>query len=63
MAAVTGSGAAGGVLRDALTGILNLGYDETEAGQALKEVLNAEPDLDVSAALRAALKALGKKRG
>lgn len=63
MAALTGSGTAGGVLRDALTGLMNLGYDEVEAGQALKEVLAAEPDLDVSAALRAALKALGKKRG
>ena len=62
MAALTGTHASG-VFRDALTGLTNLGYDETEAGQALKEVLAAEPDLDVSAALRAALKALGKKRG
>ena len=62
MAALTGTHA-GGVFRDALTGLTNLGYDETEAGQALKEVLAAEPDLDVSAALRAALKTLGKKRG
>ena len=63
MAALTGKDAAGGVLRDALTGLTNLGYDESEAGQALKKVLTAEPDLDVSSALRAALKALGKKKG
>ena len=62
MAALTGTHASG-VFRDALTGLTNLGYDETEAGQALKEVLAAEPDLDVSAALRAALKSLGQKRG
>ena len=62
MAALTGKNA-GGVFADALTGLTNLGYDETEAGQALKAVLAAEPDLDVTAALRAALKALGKKRG
>ena len=63
MAALTGSGPGGGVLRDALTGLTNLGYEETEAGQALKSALAAEPDLDVTGALRAALKILGKKRG
>jgi Holliday junction DNA helicase RuvA len=51
------------VFRDALTGLTNLGYDEFEAGQTLKTVLAAESDLDVSSALRAALKVLGKKCG
>lgn len=47
---------------DALSGLLNLGYDEADAGQAVKEVLESKPDLDVSGALRAALKKLGKAR-
>ena len=63
MAALTGKGEGHGVFADVLTGLTNLGYDEAEAGGALKAVLAAEPDLDVTAALRAALKALGKKRG
>ncbi len=49
------------VLHDALTGLVNLGYDEQRAHEVLKDVLQAEPDLDVSAALRAALKLLAKK--
>lgn len=60
-AAVAG-GQKGGLFKDALTGLTNLGYDEQEAGRVLKEVLAAEPDLDVSGALRAALKALAKLR-
>ncbi len=62
MAAITGGGKTGTLMRDVITGLTNLGYDEMEAGQAVKEALAAEPDLDVSGALRAALKALGKKR-
>ena len=50
----------GSVLRDALTGLVNLGYDEQEAHEVLKTVLTAEPDLDVSGALRAALKRMAK---
>ena len=50
-----------GVLSDALTGLLNLGYDEGEAHTVLKAVLRDEPDLDVGSALRAALKRLAKK--
>ena len=61
----TGIGAFSGagqssIFKDALTGLTNLGYDEQEAGRILKEVLAAEPDLDVSGALRAALKALAR---
>lgn len=49
------------VYRDALVGLAGLGYVEEEAAPVLKAMLQAEPDLDVSAALRQALKALGKK--
>ena len=59
LAALAGP-AAGLVMRDALTGLTNLGYAEQEALRVLKDVLAAEPDLDVSAALRAALKAMAK---
>lgn len=52
----------GTVLRDALTGLVNLGYDENKGYEILKDVLLKEPDLDVGSALRAALKALAKAR-
>ncbi len=54
--------ARGGVLADAVAGLVNLGYDEEEALQTVKKVLTGEPDLDVGAALRAALKALARGR-
>lgn len=50
------------VFNDALTGLLNLGYDNQSAGEVLSEVLQKEPDLDVGEALRAALKAMAKKK-
>ena len=50
----------GSVYRDALTGLVNLGYEEEDASLILKDVLAAEPDLDVGGALRAALKALAR---
>ena len=53
-------GAPAGVFRDALDGLAGLGYSEDEAAPVLRTVLHAEPDLDVSGALRAALKALAK---
>ncbi|MCA1945107.1 MAG: Holliday junction branch migration protein RuvA [Desulfovibrio sp.] len=49
------------VYRDALTGLTNLGYGEEEIRPHLDAVLKDEPDLDVSAALRAVLKRLMKK--
>lgn len=55
------SGRAAGVFRDALAGLVNLGYDEAEAGKLLEEVFNSEPDLEVSEALRAALKRMAGK--
>lgn len=36
------------LFKDVLAGLLNLGYDEQEALAVLKDVLTAEPDLDVS---------------
>lgn len=55
-------GAAASVFRDALAGLTNLGYEEREARSALEEILAAEPDLDVAAALRAALKRFARAR-
>jgi holliday junction DNA helicase RuvA len=55
-------GAGGGVFRDALAGLTNLGYSEAEAGHALRRVFEAEPDLDVSQALRQSLKLLASEK-
>lgn len=52
----------GGVSADAVTGLTHLGYDEDEAVRTIRNVLAREPDLDVSGALRAALKILGGNR-
>ena len=57
--ALTGT-PAGSVFRDVLDGLANLGYGEDEAAHVIKKVLHDEPDLDVSGALRAALKALAR---
>ena len=56
------SSAGTGVFNDALTGLLNLGYDNQSASEVLAEVLQKEPDLGVGEALRAALKAMAKKK-
>ncbi len=48
--------------RDALAGLSNLGYDESHARDVLEEVFAAEPDLDVTQALRSALKCIAKRR-
>ncbi len=61
-APVTSGGKAGSVLADAVAGLVNLGYEESEALQTVKKVLAAEADLDVSGALRASLKVLAKSR-
>jgi Holliday junction DNA helicase RuvA len=50
----------GGVYRDALDGLGNLGYPEEEVAPAVRKILHDEPDLDVAGALRAALKELAK---
>lgn len=50
----------GGVLADALAGLVNLGYARDEAQPVLERVLEAEPDLDVASALRKALQQMAK---
>ena len=52
----------GSVYRDTLAGLEGLGYSELEAGPVIKQILHDEPDLDVSGALRAALKAMARIR-
>ncbi len=61
-AALLAGGRAGSVFRDVLDGLANLGYPEEECAPLVKEILHTEPDLDVTGALRAALKALAKGR-
>lgn len=56
------AGPAGSVLRDAVTGLVNLGYSEEEARPAVEQALADDADLDVAEALRAALKRLAAKR-
>lgn len=55
-------GKPGSVYRDVITGLEGLGYTEAETAALVKKTLHAEPDLDVSGALRATLKALAKDR-
>lgn len=59
-ASLTPSGKPGSLYRDVVAGLQNLGYAEEEASRVAKDVLHAEPDLDVGGALRASLKALAK---
>ncbi|MCR5563225.1 MAG: Holliday junction branch migration protein RuvA [Desulfovibrio sp.] len=54
------TGKAGSLYRDVVAGLGNLGYTEGECAQIVKKILHEEPDLDVSGALRAALKTLAK---
>ncbi len=65
VSSTTGSGAsskASSVYKDTVTGLAGLGYSEEEAGGIVRQLLKADPDLDVSEALRAALKSLAKGR-
>ena len=55
-------GKAVSAFRDALAGLSNLGYDESETRKVLEEVFNEQPDLDVGEALRDALKRIAKAR-
>ena len=50
------------VFRDAVDGLLNLGYPEEECAALVRELLKESPDLDVGEVLRAALRTLGKGR-
>lgn len=55
-------GQAAGIFRDALTGLTNLGYEEHQARMVLESVFAKEPGLDVSQALREALKAISQAK-
>lgn len=57
--AASGSGV--GLFKDAVAGLSNLGYADDEAAAVVKEVLAAEPDLDVGGILRAALKRMARR--
>ena len=61
-AAFAASGGTGTVFRDVLGGLVNLGYTEEECAPLVRKVLSAEPDLDVTGGLRAALKALVREK-
>ena len=52
----------GGVYRDALDGLANLGYPEEDVAPLLRQLLSEEPDLDLAAALRLALKKIANSR-
>ncbi|MDR2051754.1 MAG: Holliday junction branch migration protein RuvA [Deltaproteobacteria bacterium] len=68
LSALTGTGALGdkgdssALFRDALAGLVNLGYAEEEAADALRESLGAEKGADMGELLRAALKRLSSRR-
>ena len=51
-----------GVFEDVLTGLLNLGMEETRARELVKDILAANPGISVSDALRIALKSMGKRK-
>lgn len=65
-AAKPGAGTAalapGSVVKDAVAGLMNLGYPEEDSITVVKKALAEEPDLDVASLLRAALKLLAKAR-
>lgn len=54
--------AGGTVAGDVVAGLTNLGYTEADARRTATAVLEAEPDLDVAAALRQALKRLASEK-
>ncbi len=58
----SGSAPAGTIFKDAVAGLANLGYAEDESAFIVKEVLAAEPDLELGEILRAALKRMAKRK-
>ena len=54
--------ASGKVLQDVVAGLVNLGYDEDDALHVARQALEAQPDLELGGALRAALKILAGGR-
>lgn len=49
------------ILPDVVAALANLGYNENDATQVVKEVLHADPSLDMGGAVRAALKVMLKR--
>ncbi len=50
------------VLTDSIAALVNLGYQEEEIRPVVKEVLNNQPDLDVTEAIRASLKQFAQSK-
>ncbi|GFH63308.1 MAG: Holliday junction DNA helicase RuvA [Candidatus Desulfovibrio kirbyi] len=50
------------VFRDALAGLINLGYSEDECAPLIKKLLQEEQDMDVTEVLRATLKAMAARK-
>lgn len=59
---VSEQGGVGSVYHSVLDGLKGLGYSEGECAPVLQDVLRAQPDLDVAAALRAVLQELGRRK-
>lgn len=55
-----GGAPAGGILADLVAALANLGYEEAECVDLGRDILKAEPDLDLGGAIRVALKRLAK---
>ncbi|MDR3357541.1 MAG: Holliday junction branch migration protein RuvA [Desulfovibrio sp.] len=49
------------VFRDTLSGLAGLGYTEEECAPLVRQILHAEPDIDVAGAIRLTLRQLGKR--
>lgn len=47
---------------DVIEAMANLGYDEEECGQEIRNIIEKEPDIDVGSAIRLTLKALAKRK-
>lgn len=59
-AAPAGTALQPSVHSDVMAALLNLGYTEEECSVHVKDILKAEPDLDVGSAIRLALKSLAR---
>ncbi|SKA74088.1 Holliday junction DNA helicase subunit RuvA [Paucidesulfovibrio gracilis DSM 16080] len=55
-------GVTGSEFLDALAGLANLGYSEEESRPLLKEIFEAEPDLDAAGAIRQTLRRIASAR-
>ncbi|MGE4293530.1 MAG: Holliday junction branch migration protein RuvA [Desulfovibrio sp.] len=55
-------GVSGSEFMDALAGLSNLGYSDEEARPLLKEIFEAEPDLDAAGAIRQTLRRIASAR-